>query len=264
MKDLFNALSENMIAQAKLGYKRLKEQGEATLPQLFAECSWTNSKGEEFRVQITMGNPWNDVAKHFSPRNYALELRTIYEGKSLVMDVYRHLTFKEMAEIIASEEFLTHVETYVRNLAADDGENMKERIRKEGMSAIQPVMEIGKAQMKTIKIPFDCPLTVGGKTLSGLDGIGYKWQVQTDSSHPYIIDRSKRFPCFDAEDYATELRFYRNFLICESKEDADKKAKVLERLPTHGDFCLVNEDLPADMRPMVYYMDGSKSMIVAY
>lgn len=98
----------------------------------------------------------------------------------------------------------------------------------------------------------------------GIDAIKDYWLSQTDSSQPYIIERSQRFPCFDAEDYATEWRFYRNFLICHSKQEADKKTKDMKQLRENSNFCLVNKNLPADMRPIVYYEDESTSMLLAY
>ena len=89
-------------------------------------------------------------------------------------------------------------------------------------------------------------------------------QTQTNSSEPYVIEYSKRFPCFDAEDYATERRFYRNFLICQSKADADKKAEKINQLKESNRTRLTQKDLPADMRPMVYYEDDKYSMLLAF
>ena len=135
---------------------------------------------------------------------------------------------------------------------------------KKLMCDIKSMIVPDNVQMDFRQIPSDCTLSICGVVFEGIDAIKDYWLSQTDSSQPYIIERSKRFPCFDSEDYATEWRFYRNFLICHSKQEADKKAKDMEQLRESSNFCLVNKNLPADMRPMVYYMDESTSMILAY
>ena len=61
-----------------------------------------------------------------------------------------------------------------------------------------------------------------------------------------------------------EHRFFRNYLICCDKQDADAKAEALEQRPQSGDFCLVSDSLPDDMRPMVYYRDESGTMLLAF
>ena len=97
-----------------------------------------------------------------------------------------------------------------------------------------------------------------------IEGLKEYVREQTDSSQPYILDRCQRFPCFDAEDYANEYRFYRNFLVCRDKQEANRKAKQMEKLPHFSDFCLVTNELPDTMRPMVYYKDETMEMTLAY
>lgn len=129
----------------------------------------------------------------------------------------------------------------------------------------EPFIVPGEFQNQVVELPCDTPLSVFGHVLDGIDGIrAYCYQEQGDDSQPYIIDRCKQFPCFDAYDRMYEHRFFRNYLICRDKRDADGKAEALEQLPHSGDFCLVSERLPEDMRPMVYYRDESETLKIAF
>lgn len=162
------------------------------------------------------------------------------------------------------DEFKKETKKHIGELTTDDGCGTKTRIRNLGTYSIQSLKVPDKVQMDLRKIPSDCTLSICGLVFDGIDEIIDYWRNQTDNSQPYIIERCQRFPCFDAEDYATERRFFRNFLICHSKEEADKKAKSMERLQESSNFCLVNNDLSEWMRPMLYFEDESTFMIIAY
>ena len=138
-------------------------------------------------------------------------------------------------------------------------------VEEEDVSSPDTFLVPREIQHKVVELPCDTPLSVFGHVLDGIDGIrAYCYQEQGDDSQPYIINRCKQFPCFDAYDRMYEHRFFRNYLICCDKQDADAKAKALEQRPQSGDFCLVSDSLPDDMRPMVYYRDESGTMLLAF
>lgn len=255
----------SLIEQAKNQSVKLKEQleteGQIGLPQPLAQMGWSNSKGEEFGLIIMLDLSQSTVGRKLGMSS--LQIYTVYDGK-FVIDNYMAGFFSPFAKTVSSEKFRTQTEKYVRKLMADDGNGLKKRICKFGTYAIQSLTVPDNVQMVLRQIPSDCTLTICDVVFDGIDAILDYWRNQTDDSHPYIIDRSQRFPCFDSEDYATERRFYRNFLICHSKQEADKKIKDMKLLQASNNFCLLNKNLPADMRPMVYYMDESQSMILAY
>lgn len=118
-------------------------------------------------------------------------------------------------------------------------------------------------QMGFRQLPSDYTISVNGVVFEGINDIKDYWRRQTDTSHPYIVERSQRFPCFDSSDYAYENRYFWNFLFCHSKKEAERKELIMAQLRQGDNFCLVNEDLPADMRPMLYYEDGRSSMKLA-
>ena len=265
MEDLVKKLIDSLIEQAKTEVRTLEEQleaeGQIAVPQPLAEETWSNSKGEEFGLVIMLDLAQSAIGKKAGMTS--LQFYTVYDGK-FVKDYYMAGMFGSFADAVASEEFRTETEKFVGRLVAGDGSGMKTRISKLGTCDILSLIVPDSVQMELRQIPEDCTLSICGVAFEGIDAIKDYWRNQTDSSQPYIIERSHRFPCFDASDYAYENRFFWNFLICHSKQEADKKVKSVEQLEESSNFCLVNKNLPADMRPMVYYEDESTSMLLAY
>ena len=147
---------------------------------------------------------------------------------------------------------------------SDDLMALKQLRACEGSSVLVQVVVPKKSQHEVLKLMDFCMLSIRGHVFAGIEGLMKYWHEQTESSEPYILDRCQRFPCFYAEDFVNEHRFYRNFLICNNKKEADKNAEQMKQLPNSSNFCLVNNNLPDEMRPMVYYMDENMTMLLAY
>ncbi len=265
MDESVKKIVDGLIEQAKVKAKELAEQletkGEIAVPHPLAEELWTNSQGEEFTVIIMLNLPQSEFGRQLG--RTILQLYTVYDD-NYVVNNYMAGLFDFFADTVTSEKFRKETERRMEELTADDGRGMKIRIGDMGICAIQSLIVPDKLQMDLRRIPWDCTISIGGVVFKGIEALMDYWRNQKDNSQPYIIDRSRLFPCFDAEDYATERRFYRNFLICHSKQEADKKAQSMEQLHGSYNFCLVNNNLPEDMRPMVYFEDESISMLVAY
>lgn len=84
----------------------------------------------------------------------------------------------------------------------------------------------------------------------------------------YVDDDSQRYPCFDYEDYASENRYYWNFVFAKSKKELEKKMEALRKMDSSTNYDKLTEGLA----PMIYWggdtnilvfttdnMDGSKS-----
>jgi hypothetical protein len=266
MEDLEEMLIDSLIEQAKTKAKKLAEQleteGQIAVPQLLAEETWSNNKGEEFGVVIILSQSLSTISRHMGMMS--LQFYTACDGK-FVIDNYMSGLFGSFSDTVSSEEFRVETEKFIKRLTDSNGGGMKIRISNLGTCAIQSLIVPNNVLIELRQIPKDCTLLVDGVVFEGIDAIKEYWRIQTDSSQPYIIERSQRFPCFDSSDYAYENRYFWNFLISRSKQEADKKAKSMEQLEiVGGNFRLVTENLPADMRPMVYYEDESTSMILAY
>ena len=70
------------------------------------------------------------------------------------------------------------------------------------------------------------------------------------------------YPCFDAEDFANEDRTYRNYIFRrEPLTQADMQA--LSDFPAQNNYCRIQQEMHADMLPMVYYCGDGPTMVVA-
>ena len=264
MEELVNKLIDDMIGQAKLEANKLEKQlvaeGQISVPQVLAQREWTNSQGDEFEFAIIL-----DMAESKWGKKHgltSLQFFTCYDEKFVISN-YLLRSFGSFAKNVDSDEFRADTKKYIEWVICDEGEKMKKNITDDGICAIRSFIVPEKAQMKLMRLPLGCTISVGGVAFDGIEAIRAYMRNQTDSSQPYIVDKCELFPCFDAEDYAHENRFYRNYFFFRSKQEADEKAPKIANLKSSGNCCLANDSLPADMRPMVYYMDESTSMILA-
>lgn len=265
MDDLVNKLIDEMVGQAKLEADKLEKQlmaeGQIYVPQVLAQGEWCNSQGEEFVFVIMLDLVQSEFGKQLGWT--CLKLFTFYDEKYMI-DNYLAGILGPFSKNVASDEFRTETLKYIERVTCDDGKKIKRNISDDGISAIRSFIVPEKLQMKLLRLPLDCIISIGDATFDGIDAIRAYMRNQTNSSRPYIVDRCELFPCFDAEDYANENRFYRNYFFFASKQEADKKVSKIAHLHSSINCCLANDSLPADMRPMVYYMDESASMILAY
>lgn len=261
VRKLIDSIIDQAIANARTLAEQLKKEGQIELPQVLAEGEWINDNGNVFDVAIVLILSQTDTGRQMGLTS--LEFYTMYDGK-LVSDNYIAGLFNPFVDTVSSPEFRKETERFIERLTVNNGWAMKTRISKLGTYAIQSFIVPEDTQMKVLTLSKNCTLTVGGMVFEGVDEIQNYVYTQTESSQPYIIERSQRFPCFDYEDFANENRYFRNFLFCCSKEEAKEKTMKMKLLNEGNNFNLVNNDLPADMRPMLYYQDNSTSMILAF
>ncbi len=113
-------------------------------------------------------------------------------------------------------------------------------------------------ESKIVRLNKNCKIHIMGHTFHGIEDI-MSWR----GTEPIILEKSKLFPCFDSYDYASENRFYRNYLFCKNEEDANEKRPVYDAIP-RGYGCVIDRRYPEHLRPLVYYADESKEMTVFY
>lgn len=72
----------------------------------------------------------------------------------------------------------------------------------------------------------------------------------------------KPYPCFDIYDSASENRSYKNYIVRDRAITSDDMERLC-RLRPHYNSLRIDEDLPTDMLPMVYYRGEGSFMLVA-
>jgi len=117
-----------------------------------------------------------------------------------------------------------------------------------------------------------------GRTFHGLDDImayremslceRYMSKTRASSVTPkrrcniHVGEVWESYPCFDSSDYATETRSYQNYLI-RSKSITNDDMQKVKNLPTVGCLEKINEKMPVDVLPLVYYYGDGGFMLVA-
>lgn len=159
---------------------------------------------------------------------------------------------------------------YLKSLCPDD----------EGLAS---VMDACSAQWeRTVLADYDiqiCPVTqelqFAGHAFQGLDDLLGQVEISASGAGEAYISRheatgiglhvgetSLRYPCFDSEDYASEDRCYRNFIIRQHPVGVDEIRRFHAIKPLANDR-RVHELVPRDMLPMVYYDGEGGFMLVA-
>lgn len=100
------------------------------------------------------------------------------------------------------------------------------------------------------KKKYNAPIRVYGVKFANIrEVIHYALQGEPKDG-VYVGEDSERYPCFDSEDYATENRFYWNFVFATSKRELDEKMEKLKGMtPLEMDYNKLTED----MAPMAYW-----------
>lgn len=261
VKQITDMLVDSAREQTAVLAKELEEKGRLSLPQQLAGVQYTNGDGEDFYIVIGLDLSRSTLARQLGA---TIVLFYVFHDDKFAVEHYTSHFFCRFDDTVGSEAFRQETKELVMKIICDDCKMIKKRIEEEGISNVDLLLVPEIVQRKVLCLPDNCTLSILGQTFEGVEGLKDYVREQTDSSQPYILDCCQRFPCFDAEDYANECRFYRNFLVCHDKREAERRSNQMERLSYFSDFCLVTNELSDDMRPMLYYEDESMTMMLAY
>lgn len=86
-----------------------------------------------------------------------------------------------------------------------------------------------------------------------------------------IIDRDglhiariwERYPCFDSEDALYERRTYQNYYFSMKEFTGQRLKEILSKSKRGIDACLVNEEMPSEFAPAIYYRGEGEWMYLA-
>lgn len=79
----------------------------------------------------------------------------------------------------------------------------------------------------------------------------------SDGMPIYAAKAAYRYPCFDAEDYANEDRYYQYYILRDNPISAEEFADFKKRTEQ------LDEKTPPDLLPMAYYVGEGAYMLVA-
>lgn len=138
-----------------------------------------------------------------------------------------------------------------------DAPSLKLLISRYALSAAIKNMKENMGNATIIRLPRDAEFTVKGHVYRGVNDLKRQANIP-DSS---VIDRSHLFPCFDSSDYMYENRYFHNFWFCKQDPEMSEQITLLR---DQGGHCFLNENLPQEALPMVYYADEEKTLLFGY
>lgn len=100
------------------------------------------------------------------------------------------------------------------------------------------------------KFDYKGKIQVCGVTFDGVNDIIQHALKGISKEGVYVGEESQRYPCFDSEDYASENRYYWNFVFAKSEYELKDKMQKLKAMPVIGsNFKKLNNEL----HPMGYW-----------
>ena len=100
------------------------------------------------------------------------------------------------------------------------------------------------------KFDYNGKIQVYGAMFDGVNDIILHALKGISKDGVYVGEESQRYPCFDSEDYASESRYYWNFVFAKSKTELKDRMQKLKAMPVIGsNFKKLNNEL----HPMGYW-----------
>jgi hypothetical protein len=79
----------------------------------------------------------------------------------------------------------------------------------------------------------------------------------------HVAEIWQSYPCFDFEDRMNEHRTYQNYFFSTKPFSLERLSEIYKKCHEESNFALVNENMPIDIAPAVYYVGDYSDMVVA-
>lgn len=107
--------------------------------------------------------------------------------------------------------------------------------------------------MEIIKIDRQSTIKVFGVEFHGVSQLQEYALRGEPKSGVFVGVDQLRYPCFDSEDYASEYRYYANFVFARSKQELVRKMSMLKSINGRFDHRKLTDNTPALLLPMAYF-----------
>lgn len=222
----------------------------------------------EEKKKLTARNAWKAVwveGKRYASLDELLQnypnrmgcLKNEYYGKLFVDKVLEAMSYNEYYRAFMKEEKVGTLTSTIWQ----EFPGLQEFISLDDFGSKLKKLKEGLGEVTIVRLGCDEGFELGGYVYRGIRDL--KMQCQNRKHPNFIFQESERFPCFDSSDYAYENRYYRNFWVCRSEAEKRRKEKFVNEYPVRKlNCCYVSEDMPLELRPMVYYRDEDTVMLV--
>ncbi|WP_195660086.1 hypothetical protein [Bacteroides nordii] len=147
---------------------------------------------------------------------------------------------------------------YVMEVLTQDAPSFKRLISDHTLLSVIEKVKESMGSYSVIRLSCDAEIVVNSHVYRGI----FDLKSQGRNSDSSVSSRCQLFPCFDSSDYMYENRYYRNFWFCMQDSEEWKTISTLKE--PSGEYCFLNEALPSEALPMVYYKDEDKTMLFAF
>lgn len=222
----------------------------------------------------------------------------IFPNNDNLPTIYRDITFDNIKAVIGNdcqkyqiESIIRYNKTFRDYLRSNGMDQLIHRIiERIPQFAMTPELfsdakewfdESGLANYDVIRLPINCKIHLLGCKFNGLDGlrksvthsvsfscIQYansdidKAQPECCLPNINVLELYERYPCFDSDDYATENRFFRNYIVTQQDITPQLLRQIVD-LETNDNYDLCTEKIPAELLPIVYYPGEGRYMFIA-
>lgn len=108
----------------------------------------------------------------------------------------------------------------------------------------------GRETVEVKEIGCTDALQVWGTTFHGVEELMQYARSEQPKDGVWVGEDSERYPCFDSSDYATENRYYHNFVFASTRAELEDKLAMLEkRKLLKGNY----NKLYPEMHPIAYW-----------
>lgn len=146
---------------------------------------------------------------------------------------------------------------FVMKLLADESPTLKKYVDMLMLRNNMIELKDNLADFNITRLPITSKIVINKVTYNGAKDL----ESASQNIKEDVSNRWKSFPCFDSYDYANENRCYNNYCFC--SKNSQTWQRIMELKPQRHNFCLVGENMPKDVLPMVYMNDAEKTMLLA-
>ncbi len=79
----------------------------------------------------------------------------------------------------------------------------------------------------------------------------------------HVAEIWQSYPCFDFEDRMNENRTYQNYFFSDKPFTPERICEIYQKCHEQFNFGLINENMPAEYAPAVYYVGDRDKMVYA-
>ena len=104
-------------------------------------------------------------------------------------------------------------------------------------------------QHTVIKIAYNRKITIFDVEFNGIEEIKEYALKGVAKDGVYVAEDSQSYPCFDSSDFASENRFFWNFIFARNREELERKIKILKSIHYKDNY----KKLTGKLAPMAYW-----------